>query len=228
MKTKSTLLSTLASLSIVSILGVSAPAFAGDGIYISGSINSTTQENNHSRNTGSNQPNVGAAGGASNTVVDKETGIGFVGSIGYKKHFTEDFFGSVEAFYSFEDVDTTIINNVLVNNVDLNSTYGVDARFGTNVTDKVAMYGLIGATAYDFDSSLSYTFAPPTEFVSESEWALTYGGGVEIQLNDNWSTFGEFRLSNDLDFDTPVDQGGITSINELNYSTLRSGLRFSF
>lgn len=210
------------------MLALSTPAIAADGIYVSGGINGTTQENNQSRNTGSNQPNTGAGNGPSGSVVDKENGIGFVGGIGYKKHVTEDFFVSAEGFYSTENVDTTIINNVLVNNVDLNSTYGADLRMGTDVTDKVAIYGLISATAYDFDSQISYTFAPPMDAVSESKWALTYGGGVEIALNDRISTFGEFRIANDLSFETPVDRGGVTSRNELNFTTLRTGLRFSF
>ena len=207
----------------------SAPAaLAGDGIYISGSINTTTQENNSSRNTGSNQPNVGPAGGASATVVDKDTGIGFVGGIGYKKHLTEDFFASVEVFYSTESAETTTLNNVKVNNVELNSTYGADLRLGTDVTDKVSIYGLAGITAHDFDSSLSYTFAPPTDFVSDEEWGYTYGGGVEISLTEKLSTFGEFRIVNDLSFDTPVDRGGIQADEDLNYTTIRTGVRFSF
>jgi len=213
---------------LVALMSLSAPAFAGDGFFISGGINSTTQENNHSRNTGSNQPNVGAAGGPSNTVVDKDTGIGFVGGVGYKQHFGDNFYASLEGFYSTEDAETTVINNVLVNNVALDSTYGADLRLGHDVTDTMSVYGLVSATAYDFDSAISYTFAPPTDFVSESEWALTYGGGIELALTDKLSTFGEFRLAQDLSFDTPTDRGGVTSQNELNYSTLRTGFRYSF
>ena len=213
---------------IAAPLTFAAPAFASDGFYISGGINSTSQSSFSSRNTGSNQPNTGAAGGASGTVLDKDNGIGFVGGVGYKKHISDDFFISAEGFYSEESAETTTLNNVKVNEVELNSTYGADLRLGTDVTDKVAIYGLISATAYDFDSSLSYTFAPPTDFVSDEVWGLTYGGGVEIALNDRLSTFGEFRVAQDLDFDTPVDRGGIATLEELDYTTLRTGLRFSF
>ena len=209
-------------------VALSAPAFAGDGVYVTGGINTTTQSSFSSRNTGSNQPNTGAAGGASGTVIDKDTGVGFVGGIGYKKHITPDFFISAEGFYSEESARTTTINNVKVNEVELNSTYGADLRFGTDVTDKVAIYGLVSATAHDFDSSLSYTFAPPTDFVSDEVWGFTYGGGVEIALSDRVSTYGEFRIANDLDFDTPVDRGGIATLEELDYATVRTGLRFSF
>ncbi len=201
---------------------------ASEGLYFSGAINSTTQESFSSRNTGSNAPNTGAAGGPSGTVVDKDTGIGFVGGIGYKKQLTEDFFASVEAFYSVEDADTTTLNNVRINHVELNSTYGADLRLGTKVTDKVSLYGLAGMTAHDFDSAISYTFAPPKDNVSGEEWGFTYGGGVEIALTDRLSTFGEFRLVNDLDFDTPIDRGGVSNIEELDYTVIRTGLRFSF
>ena len=212
----------------LSALAATPNAFAGDGVYLSGGINSTTQESLQSRNTGTNLPNTGATGGPSGTVVDKDTGIGFFGGVGYKTHFTNDFFASVEAFYSFEDAETTTLNNVKVNNVELNETYGVDIRLGTDVSDKVGIYGLASLTAHEFDSNLSYTFAPPTEFVSETEWGFVYGGGVEIALTDQISTFGEFRIVNDLDFDTPVDQGGVQAEEKLNYTTLRTGVRYSF
>ena len=210
------------------VTSMTPQAIAGDGFFISGGINTTTQQSFSSRNTGSNQPNLGAAGGASATVVDKDTGIGFFGGAGYKTHLTPEFFVAVEGFYSTESADTTTINNVKVNNVELNSTYGGDLRLGTDVTEKVAIYGLASFTAHDFDSALSYTFAPPTDDVSETVWGFTYGGGVEIALSEKLSTFGEFRIANDLDFDTPIDRGGIQTFEELDYTTLRTGIRFSF
>ena len=219
---------TIAAATLLTSVIAGPSAIAAEGLYISGAINSTTQESFSSRDTGSNTPNVGAAGGPSGTVVDKDTGIGFVGGIGYKKQLTEDFFASVEAFYSAEDADTTTLNNVRVNHVELSATYGADLRLGTNVTDKVSIYGLAGITAHDFDSAISYTFAPPKDNVSGEEWGFTYGGGVEIGLTDRLSTFGEFRLVNDLDFDTPVDRGGVSNTEELDYTTIRTGLRFSF
>lgn len=203
-------------------------AFAGDGIFVSGGINSTTQEFNQTRNTGSNEPNVGPAGGASGSVVDKNTEIGFVGGLGYKHHISEDFYLSLEAFYSVESANTVTINNVLINDTELDATYGGDLRIGTDINDKVSIYGLSSLTAFDFDTELSYTFAPPVDEVSSTEWAFVYGGGVEVNITDNVSTFGEFRIANDIGFNTPTDRGGITSENELNYSVIRTGLRYSF
>lgn len=220
---------TAALASIIALsLSLTAQAQAKDGVFISGGVSTTTQELNQSRNTGSNLPNVGPAQGPSGTVVDKDSGFGFFGGIGYKKQITPDFFAAVEGFYSTEDASTTTINNVLINETDLNATYGADLRLGTNVTDKMAIYGLVGLTGFDLDSRISYTFAPPVDNVSNEEWEFVYGGGVEIGLTDRISTFGEFRLANDIAFDTPVDRGGITSVNELNYSIIRTGLRFSF
>jgi len=223
---------TLLSTAIVLSLSATAPAFAGDaagdGLYVSGALNRTTQESFSSRNTGSNQPNVGAAGGASGTVVDKDTGLGFAVGIGYKKHLSDNYFASLEGFYSTESADTTTLNNVKVNNVELNSTYGADLRFGTDVTDTVAIYGITGITAHDFDSAISYTFAPPTDDVSDEVWGFTYGGGVELGLSKKLSSFAEFRIANDLDFDTPVDRGGVTAEEELNYTTIRTGFRYTF
>ncbi len=217
----------LSAATALSIL-YSAPAFAGDGFSVFGGIGGTTQEFNQSRNTGSNQPNTGAAGGASGTVVDKNTGVNFFGGAGYKTHIGDSIYAQVDGFYSAEDVDTTIINNVLVNNVDINSTYGADLKLGYDVSDRLGVYGLVGATAFDFDSQISYTFAPPMDAVSETEWGLTYGAGLELGLSDQISTFGEVRIANDISFDTPMDRGGVVSENELNFTTVRTGLRFTF
>lgn len=229
MQPKFRITAALASITALSLsLTVPAHAQFQDGVFISGGISSTTQELNQSRNTGSNQPNVGPAQGPSGTVVDKDSDFGFFAGIGYKKQITPDFFGAVEGFYSTEDASTTTINNFLVNQTDLEATYGADLRLGTNVTDKVAIYGLVGLTGFDLDSRISYTFAPPVDNVSNEEWAFVYGGGVEIGLSDRISTFGEFRLANDIAFETPVDRGNVRSVNELNYSVVRTGLRFSF
>ena len=55
-----------------------------------------------------------------------------------------------------------------------------------------------------------------------------YGGGVEISFNDNWSTIAEVRLVNDLEFDTPADRAGLRSRDELEFSIIRTGLKFRF
>lgn len=206
----------------------STPALA-DGFYVSGAINTTTQEQFQSRDTGTNAPLVGPVGGPSGTVTDKETDIGFALGVGYKKHILrDDLYIAGEIFYSFENVDTTTLNSVKVNEVSLDSTYGFDVRFGTDVTNKVSVYGLVGATNFDFDSDIGYTFAAPTADASDDEWGFTYGAGVEIKVTRNITTFGEFRLSQDIDFDTPVDEGGVLADEELDYTVLKTGLRYHF
>jgi opacity protein-like surface antigen len=224
------LASTLALVASTSFSQVAAqPAL--DGFYVTGGFNSTTVEQNLTRNTGTNiptDPSTGPANGPSITASNRETDFGIALGVGYHWDVSDDFFLAAEVFYSDENTETQVINNVLVNDVELNSTYGIDLKAGHNVTEKFAVYGLMSATAYDFDSTISYTFAPPVDRVSEDEFAFTYGGGVEIALNDNWSTFAEVRIANDLDFTTPTDRGGIDSQNELNFNTIKTGLKYSF
>ena len=51
---------------------------------------------------------------------------------------------------------------------------------------------------------------------------------VEIDFDDRWSTFAEVRLVNDLEFDTPVDRGGIQAQDELELTIIRTGLKYRF
>lgn len=215
------------------VLGVAGtgPTLAGDGIYIGGALGNTNVEQFLSRNTGTNiptSPDTGPANGPSVSAVNEESGFSGAILAGYRKDLPNDFFIAGEVFYSVEDVETQVLNNVLVNDFTLNSTHGIDVKSGFQVTDRFAIYGLSGITGYDFDSDVSYTFAPPTEAVSDVEYALTYGGGIEVLLTPKWSTFTEFRISNDVEFDTPKDRGGIVSENELNFSVIRSGLKYFF
>lgn len=219
----------IAGLSAASLTGLAAAQ--DSGFYISGGLNSTTSEQGLTRNTGTNLPTdaaTGPANGPSLSTQDQDTGVSLFVGAGYRHDLPNDYFVSVEAFYADESAETLNINNVLVSEVELTESYGIDFRGGLEVTDRFAVYGLLGATNYNFDSNLSYTFAPPTEFVEQDEWALVYGAGVELTLNDRFSTFGEVRLSNDIEFDTPRDRGGVVSDNELDLTVIRSGIRFNF
>ena len=112
--------------------------------------------------------------------------------------------------------------------LELTSSYGVDVKLGKNVTDDFAVYGILGIAQYEFDGTVSYTFAPPVDNISSEETAFVYGGGVELDLADRWSVITELRFTNDLEFDTPVDRGGIRSEDELDLFVVRSGLKYSF
>ena len=203
-------------------------ASAESGWYVHGGINSTTFEQSTTRNTGTNQPNVGPAGGASASTSDQDTGASFYIAGGYEIKPFPDSFAAVEVYYADETAETQNINNVKITDVSLNSSYGIDLKLGHNVTDKFAVYGLIGVAQYDFDGAISYTFAPPVDDISSEEAGFVYGGGVEIDFNDNWSTIAEVRITNDLDLSTPVDRGAIQSSDDLNFTVVRSGLKYRF
>jgi len=117
---------------------------------------------------------------------------------------------------------------VKITDLSLNSSYGIDLKLGHNVTDKFAVYGLLGVAQYDFDGAISYTFAPPIDDISSEEAGFVYGGGVEIDFNDRWSTVAEVRLINDLDLTTPIDRGAIQSSDDLEFTVIRSGLKYRF
>ena len=203
-------------------------AFADSGWYVHGGINSTTLEQQTTRNTGSNEPNVGPAGGTSASTVDQDTGASVYIAGGYEFKPFEDAFAAVEVYFADENAETQNINNVKVTDLSLNSSYGIDLKLGHNVTDKFAVYGLVGVAQYDFDGTVTYTFAPPIDDISAEEAAFVYGGGVEIGFNDKWSTIAEVRLSNDIDLSTPVDRGAIQSRDDLEFTVIRTGLKYKF
>ncbi|MFC7291569.1 outer membrane beta-barrel protein [Hirschia litorea] len=203
-------------------------AHADSGFYVSGGLNSTTLTQDVSRNTGSNLPNTGPADGPSATTTDQDTGASVYVSAGYRLDVLENSYLEFEAFYADENAETQNLNNVLVSEVELKNSYGLDLHLGQKVTDTFSVYGLVGVTQYEGDANQSYTFAPPVTSVELEETAFVYGAGVELGLSKHISTFGEVRISNDVEFDTPVDKGGIISQNNLDFTTIRTGLKFKF
>lgn len=209
-------------------IAAAGASHAEGSFFIEGGINSTTVEQGTSRNTGTNEPTTGPAGGPSITVTDRDTGASIYVSGGYEYDFTDKFFASGLVYYADETAETQTLNNVKVTDLELTSSYGVDLRLGHRVTDTFAVYGLLGVSQFEFDGQASYTFAPPIDDLSSEETAFVYGGGVEISFNDNWSTIAEVRLVNDLDFDTPADRAGLQSRDELEFSIIRTGLKYRF
>lgn len=212
---------------------VSSAIFAGvaqaeNGFYIMGGLNATTAEHGVNRNTGTNAPLVGPVGGPSLSSVDKDTGASIVVGAGYRHDFTDTFYGEIEAYYTDETAETHNINSVLVTDVELKQSFGLDVHLGHQLTDKVSLYGLFGVAQYEGDITKTYTFAPPVDLADLEETAFVYGGGVEIGITDRISTYGEFRISNDIDFSVPVDRGGVVSDNELEISVIRTGLKYKF
>ena len=216
----------------IALLAATVPvAMADNGFYVSAGVNATTVEQSLSRNTGTNlptSPDTGAANGGSFSTIDQDTGVGAFISGGYRFEFLDDAFVEAEVFYADETAETENLNSLIISEVELKNSYGLDLHIGKQVTDTFGVYGLMGVAQYEFDVDQSYPFAPPTAFVSAEETAFVYGAGVDIALTDHISTFGEVRLTNDLEYDTPIDQGGVRSINELDLNVIRTGIRYRF
>ena len=217
----------------MALLAVSsiATANAETDFYVHGGVNSTTVTQTLQRNTGTNIPTseeTGPANGGSFTTSNQDTGASFYIAGGVEFDVFEDSFVAIEVFYADETAETININSVLVNEVSLNSSYGADVKLGQNVTDKFAIYGLLGVAQFDFDSDVSYTFAPPTDDAGTEEAAFVYGGGVELSLSERISVVTDIRIANDVSFDTPIDRAGVRSENELDFVTIRSGLKYRF
>lgn len=200
----------------------SVGASAEDGFYISGSITAT--DLNHSINR-----NTGQMDSSSISSFSSETDIGLRLGLGYKTHVSEDFFVALEGFYSWENATTESLNGMLRSTLELDASYGADARFGYDVSDKFAVYALAGITFLDFDNDTGYTFAPPMQELSETESGFTYGFGAEIQVTDRYSVVGEYRITNDVSFTPNPDVvGGFINDNQIDHGALRLGINFSF
>lgn len=197
-------------------------ASAADGFYVSGSVTATDLSHNINRNTGDFD-----SASASTTV--SETDVGLRLGIGYKTHFSSDFFAAVEGFYAWENATTQSVNGMLVSTLDLNASYGADLRLGYDITERFAVYALAGITALDFDNSTAYTFAPPMQELSETETGFTYGIGGEVQVTERFSVLAEYRLTNDVSFTPNPDRvGELVNDNQIDHGALRLGLNFSF
>lgn len=202
--------------------GIAAHAAAADGIYISGSVTATDLSHNINRNTGlMDSPSI--------STTTSQTDIGLRLGLGYKTHVSEDWYVGIEGFYSFENVATDSLNGMLASRLELDASYGADARVGYDVTDTFSLYALAGVTFLDFENSTGYTFAPPMQELSETEAGFTYGIGTEIRLNDRLSAVGEYRLTKDVGFTPNADVvGGLVNDNQLDHGALRLGFNFSF
>lgn len=213
-----------AAIAAAGITGLTAAtaASAADGIYVSGSISATELGHSISRNTGVHEePSI--------STLTEETDVSLRLGLGYKYHVTDRAFVAVEAFYSWENGSTRSLNGVLASELDLDATFGGDARFGYDVTENFAVYGLAGVTWVDFDNDTGYTFAPPTQFLSDTQAGFTYGFGAELALSERISLIGEYRITNDISFTPNADRvGELVNANSIDLSSMRFGVNFSF
>lgn len=212
---------TLATL--IGAAGLSMSAAASDGIYVSGYLLNTTQDHTIERDTGTNTtPSI--------TTSSEETDVGVGIALGYKMHVDEKVFLAVEGFYNKESAETRNLNNLLVTEVELDSTYGINLKAGFDVTPEFSVYGFVGSTWVDIDLDNSYPFAPPMRSGSETESEFSFGFGLSYSLSEHLSVVGEYTQLNDLDFDPlpEVAVPGKVNPNELDLSSWKVGLSYMF
>jgi len=198
-------------------------AAANDGLYAAGFLLNTTQDHTSERNTGTNTtPSI--------TTSSEETDIGFGLALGYKTHINEKAFFVVEGFYNKEGAETRNLNNLLITQVELDSTYGINLKAGVDVTNEFSIYGFIGSTWIDIDLHNSYPFAPPMRQGSETESEFSFGFGVSYMLSEDLAVVGEYTQLNDLAFDPlpEVAVAGKVNPNQLDLSSWKVGLSYSF
>lgn len=66
--------------------------------------------------------------------------------LGYKTHVNDKVFLAVEGFYNKESAETRNLNNLLITEVELDATYGINLKAGFDITNEFSVYGFIGTT----------------------------------------------------------------------------------
>lgn len=212
----------IAALLALSIAGASQ-AQAKDGFSIGSLVSNGTFSHTIERDTGTNEtPSI--------TSRTEETDYGFGISAGYQFHVNENIFLGADVFYQEQDIETRNINNLLITELTLNNSYGIKAKLGVDVNDKLSIYGLLGQTTLDFDIRNSYPFAPPVRTGNTDVDEITIGIGAEYNINDHWSFVAEYNQLNDVSFDPlpEVAVPGKINDNEVDFSSLSFGLNYNF
>jgi opacity protein-like surface antigen len=220
MPSKHTKIAALLALSCASIF---TTAHANDGFSIGVTAGNGTFSHTIERNTGSNTtPSI--------TTRTEESDLGYGLTAGYKFNVSQDVFFGIEAFYKEENIETRNINNLLITELSLENTYGVNFKAGINVNEKFSIYALLGQTTLDFDINNSYPFAPPLRDGDDSVDETTYGIGAEFSINDHWSVTAQYTQLNDVAF-TPLPEvavPGKINDNEVDFSALTFGVNYNF
>ena len=196
---------------------------ARDGFSLGTQTSNATFGHTIERNTGTNET-------PSLTSSTEESDIAFGLIAGYQFHVTDDFFLGVEAFYNEENIETRNLNNLLITELELNNSYGVNLKAGVDVNDRFSVYALLGQTTLDFDINNSYPFAPPLRDGETDVDEITFGIGAEYEITDSWSFTARYTQLNDVSFDPlpEVAVPGKINDNEVDYSALSFGVNFNF
>lgn len=210
------------AVSAVSLLLASA-ATAEDGLYYGFGFGQSTLAHEIHRDTGSPEsPSI--------TTRSEETDYSLSANVGYHLSLSDQWFVKLEGFYSLENAETKNKNNLLVTQVELNSTFGGSLKPGVHVTEDFAVYAILGVTALDFDIDNSYPFAPPMRSASETEAAFSYGLGGEAGIGEGWTVVAEYSVTKDVSFD-PIPEvavPGKINPNELDLASFSIGVKHRF
>jgi len=211
-------------LAVTAVLACSVTsAYAKDGFSLGTVTSNATFSHTIERNTGTDtSPSI------TSRTEESDIAFGLIG--GYQFHVSDDFFLGIEAFYNEENIETRNINNLLITELELNNSYGVNLKAGVDVNDKFSVYALLGQTTLDFDINNSYPFAPPLRSGNTDVDEITFGFGAEYEITDKWSFTARYTQLNDVNFDPlpEVAVPGKINDNEVDYSALSFGVNFNF
>jgi len=196
---------------------------ANEGFYSGINLGQSTLAHQLQRDSGTKEsPSI--------TTRSEDTDFNVNLMVGYRFALSEAWYLNVEGFYSFENASTQNKNNLLVTEIDLNSSYGATLKPGFQVTPDFSVYGIFGVIALDFDVDNSYPFAPPMRSASEREAGFLYGVGAEATVGNGWSVVLEYAVAKGVSFD-PIPEvavPGKVNPNELDYANLSVGVRYRF
>jgi len=214
----------IAALTVISSIVLATNVQAQDGFSIGVNTSNGTFSHTIERNTGTPEiPSI--------TTRTEETDFGYGINVGYQLRLSDNFYFAGEAFYQGQDIETRNINNILITELTLNSSYGIKLKSGIYVNEQLSIYGFSGVTTLDFDINNSYTFAPPTTQSSADVDEFTVGVGIEYAISDHWSVTAEYSQLNDVSFDpipeVAFDSGKINN-NEVDYSSISFGINYTF
>ena len=146
------------------------------------------------------------------------------GFLGYQFGFEKMAF-AVEADYSGSGADTEIALGEGIVAAELNSLFSLTGKLAYSATDKAAVFIRAGYISGDFDASIE---APDTtENFSGDEDGWVVGVGLETELAENFSLYGEYQRQAFDDSSTVVDDGIVVRV-KLNMNTFRAGIRYQF
>ncbi len=128
-------------------------------------------------------------------------GFGGVGAIGYG-YAVGQFYGGIEAELGYDGSEWGVSASGpgASASLDINAglTYGLSARLGAVIADKVLIYGRAGIVKTSFEADVSLTIAGVGSASASGDEDLTgfrFGGGIETLITDQIGLIGEYTYT---------------------------------